>query len=292
MRILEAALTDSERGLGGGGIEMGEGVLEQIASLADGDGRRALNLLELAVQLTEETVGVSDGGAVVDDAQPGEGAPVPGATKVIDMECLRAVLQRQQLFYDKTGEEHFNIISALHKSMRGSDPQAALYWAERMLASGEDPLYVARRMIRFATEDIGNADPQALSVALAAREAFALLGSPEGNLALLQCVAYLATAPKSNAIYVAEASLKAEIEATGSLPVPFHIRNAPTAFMKGLGYGSGYQYDHDSENRFAGQEHLPDGVKQRVFYDPPEIGFEREIRKRMEWWEKRRKGGE
>ena len=139
---------------------------------------------------------------------------------------------------------------------------------------------------------IGNADPQALTVALAAREAFALLGSPEGDLALLQCVAYLSTAPKSNAIYTAEGRLKAEIEATGSLPVPMHIRNAPTAFMKGLGYGDGYRYDHDSADRFAGQQHLPDGVRTRLFYDPPDIGFEREIRKRMDWWEKRRTGGQ
>jgi putative ATPase len=199
------------------------------------------------------------------------------------------VLQRQQRIYDKTGEEHYNLISALHKAMRGSEPQAAAYWTQRMISSGEDPLYLARRMIRFASEDIGNADPQALMVALAAREAYSVLGSPEGDLALLQCAIYLATAPKSNAVYAAEQRLKAEIERTGSLPVPPHIRNAPTQFMKSIGYGAGYQYDHDADDGIAGQDYLPEGLETKVFYEPRSTGFEREIARRIAWWEERRR---
>jgi putative ATPase len=268
VRILHAAVADKKRGMGGRNTAAADDVLGEIGRLSDGDARRALNLLELAVEVTP----------------PGE----DGSTS-LTAESLRQVLQRQHLIYDKSGEEHYNLISAFHKSMRGSDAQAAAYWAGRMLASGEDPLYLARRMIRFASEDIGNADPQALSVALTAREAFTVLGSPEGELALIQCAIYLATAPKSNAAYIAEGRIRQEIEQTGSQPVPFHIRNAPTAFMKNIGYGSGYQYDHDVEGRIAAQEYLPEGVRRRVFYEPGEFGFEREIAKRMEWWEKRRK---
>ena len=268
MRIMRAALADERRGLGALRVEAPDDVLHRIAKLSDGDARRALNLLGLAVQTTD---------------------PDDDGTLVLSQEVLGQVLQRQHLVYHKSGEEHFNLISAFHKSMRSSDAQAAVYWAMRMLASGEDPLYVARRMIRFASEDVGNADPQALAIALAARESFTILGSPEGELALLQCAVYLATAPKSNALYAAEGKLRDEIRKSGSLPVPMHIRNAPTKLMKDLGYGKGYQYDHDHEGGFAGQDCLPDGLSGREFYKPVEVGFEREIARRMEWWEKQRK---
>ncbi|MCX7624827.1 MAG: replication-associated recombination protein A [Candidatus Sumerlaeaceae bacterium] len=266
--IMERALTDAERGLGKLTIHAPPELLRRIAELSDGDARRALNLLELCVEIAPAD---SEG------------------RKHLTPEILAQALRRKHLFYDKEGEEHYNLISALHKAMRGSDPQAALYWAQRMLSSGEDPLYLARRMIRFASEDVGNADPQALGVALAAREAYTILGSPEGELALLQCVVYLATAPKSNALYVAEARLKEEIERTGALPVPLHLRNAPTRLMRQLGYGAEYVYDHETPNHFAGQEFLPAGLQNRIFYQPGPFGFEREIAKRMAWWEKKRK---
>lgn len=265
--ILETTLADSDRGLGAQQISAEEGVLEKIAELSDGDARRALNLLEFAGEIT---------------------APADDGTRILTSQTLQQVLQRQHLLYDKTGEEHYNIISAVHKSLRGSDVQGAVYWAQRMLSSGEDPLYLARRLIRFASEDIGNADPQALAISLAAREAFSVLGSPEGELAIIQCVVYLATAPKSNAAYVAQGRAQQEIESSGSLPVPMHIRNAPTGLMKGLGYGKGYKYDHDFEGAFSGQEFLPKGVKTREFYTPGAFGFEKEIAKRMEWWAKQR----
>jgi putative ATPase len=268
LTILRRALEDEEHGLGAAHATVGQDVLEQMARLSDGDARRALNLLELAVQIAPRG--------------PGEDGPN------VDAEALRLVLQRQHLIYDKTGEEHYNTISALHKALRSSDVQASVYWTGRMLASGEDPLYLARRMIRFASEDIGNADPQALPLALAAREAYHVLGTPEGELALFQLAAYLATAPKSNASYVAEKKVRKEIESTGSLPVPLHIRNAPTSLMKQIGYGSGYQYDHQHEGGFSGQDCLPRGAAERTFYQPAPYGFEREIQKRMEWWDKRR----
>jgi len=265
--LLTKALADKDRGLGNRSYRIDDDVLVRISQLVDGDARRALNLLELTSQLSYKS----------------------GDTHVIDATVLSSVLQRQQLIYDKTGEEHYNIISALHKSMRSSDVQAALYWCSRMLQAGDDPLYVARRLIRFASEDIGNSDPQALTIALAARQTYDVLGSPEGELAILQCVAYLATAPKSNSIYMAQAAIAKEIAATGSLPVPLHIRNAPTKLMAEIGYGKGYQYDHDSPYHFSGQECLPDGIGRRVFYRPNDIGFEREIKKRMDWWDHLRK---
>ncbi len=176
----------------------------------------------------------------------------------------------------------------MHKSMRASDVQASVYWTGRMLQSGEEPLYVLRRMIRFASEDIGNADPQALAIALAAHEAYRILGTPEGELAIFQLAAYLASAPKSNASYVAQKKVKKEIATTGSLPVPLHIRNAPTKLMKEIGYGKGYQYDHDAEGGFSGQDCLPERAAEREFYTPGPHGFEREIQKRMDWWDKKR----
>lgn len=267
--ILERAISDKELGLGDTEVAVSKDILKEMATLSDGDARRALNLLELAAQL-----------AVV--------SPHSG-DKLIDSETLKLVLRREHLVYDKTGDEHFNSISALHKSLRASDVQAAVYWTTRMLSSGEDPFYVIRRMVRFASEDVGNADPNALPLAMAALESFRFLGPPEGHLAIIQLASYLATAPKSNAVYMAEKLARQEIATTGSLPVPMHIRNAPTKLMKEIGYGAGYQYDHDAEDGFAGQNCLPDDVINSRFYQPKEIGFERDIKKRMEWWDSKRK---
>lgn len=263
--ILSNALKDDQRGLGAFGISCDEEALAMIVQLSDGDARRALNLLEFSAGV------VKDG------------------DKIITADVVKELAQRTHLMYDKEGEEHYNIISALHKSMRGSDPDAALYWLGRMLASGEDPLYVARRMIRFASEDIGNADPQALQIAIAAREAYDKLGSPEGELALAQAVIYLSTAPKSNSIYMAYENVMKTIEETGSLPVPLVIRNAPTRLMKNLGYGKDYSYDHDSEEHYLPQDYLPEELLGTKFYEPGNFGFEKEIQKRLDWWEKLKK---
>ncbi len=197
-------------------------------------------------------------------------------------------MQRRMPLYDKSREEHYNIISALHKSIRGSDPDAALYWLARMLAGGEQPLYIARRLVRAAVEDIGLADPEAVHQALAAKDVFDFLGSPEGELALAQCVLYLASAPKSNAVYVALGAAKRAAQEHGSLMPPAHILNAPTKLMKNLGYGAGYQYDHDAEEGFSGQNYFPDDMARQQFYTPKETGFEREIAKRLEYWSKLR----
>src|SRR6185312_8568958 len=201
---------------------------------------------------------------------------------------LMAAVQRRMPLYDKSREEHFNIISALHKSIRGSDPDAALYWLARMLAGGEQPLYIARRLVRAAVEDIGLADPEAVHQALAAKDVFDFLGSPEGEIALAQCVLYLASAPKSNAVYAALGAAKRAAQEHGSLMPPAHILNAPTKLMKNLGYGKGYQYDHDTEGGFAGQNYFPDAMARQQFYTPKETGFEREIAKRLEYWSKLR----
>ncbi|MCX7013624.1 MAG: replication-associated recombination protein A [Candidatus Sumerlaeota bacterium] len=269
--IVRRAWEDPKRGVGAAGVEMSDEFLNATSYLADGDARRALNLLELAVSLAKKAEGPS---------------------KRLDAALLADVIQRTHLVYDKEGEEHYNLISALHKSLRKSDPDAAIYWLLRMLRSGEDPLYVARRMIRFASEDIGLADPQALVQALAARDAYERLGAPEGELALLQAAVYLATAPKSNSLYRAEGDAKQEIEASGSLPVPLVIRNAPTGLMKALGYGKGYQYDHEAEDHYAPQKCLPEGLKGAGhFYVPGPFGFEKEIQKRLDWWRAKREEG-
>jgi putative ATPase len=206
----------------------------------------------------------------------------------LDTAALVAAVQRRAPLYDKAQEGHYNLISALHKSLRGSDTDAALYWLARMLAGGEDPLYVARRMVRFAVEDIGLADPDALHQALAAWDTYERLGSPEGELALAQCVIYLGTAPKSNAGYTAFGSAMRAAKETGSLMPPKHILNAPTRLMKQLGYGKGYAYDHDTAEGFSGQNYFPDEMERRRFYEPVERGFEREIRKRLEYWDRLR----
>jgi len=264
-QILSHALTDQKRGLGSLDLTIGQDALSLIISLSDGDARRALNLLEFCA----DAVGEKE--------------------KQITTEIVKELAQKRHLIYDKQGEEHYNQISAFHKSLRGSDPDAALYWLGRMLVSGEDPLYVARRMIRFATEDIGNADPQALSLTIAARHAYETLGSPEGELALAQAAVYLATAPKSNSVYMAYENVRQVIQDTGSLPVPMIIRNAPTRLMEDLGYGEGYTYDHEAPEHFMPKDYLPEELKGKKFYVPGPFGFEREIRKRLEWWEKLRK---
>ncbi len=263
--LLERALADPERGLGAGFAAAAD-VLELIARSADGDARRALNTLARAAAA----------------APPGPA----GGPAVITAEAVRQALARRHLRYDRAGEEHYNLISALHKSLRDSDPHAGLYWLARMLAAGEDPLYVARRLVRFASEDVGNADPQALPLAVAAFQAYHQLGSPEGELALAQCAVYLATAPKSNAVYVGLGRAAAEVEASGSLPPPLVIRNAPTGLMKELGYGKGYRYAHDEEGGIADQQHLPDELVGRRFYEPTASGHEAEIARRMKEWER------
>ena len=265
--ILTRALTDEERGLGKYQAVIEPEVIKGIGQLANGDARAALNTLEMLVLTTP---------------------PDKEGMRQIKKEHLKEVLQRKAYLYDKSGEEHYNLISALHKSLRGSDPDAALYWLGRMLEAGEDPLYVARRMIRFASEDVGMADPQALQVAVAAMEAFHFIGLPEGNLALAQAAIYLATAPKSNALYAAYQQVQRDIREVENLPVPLHIRNAPTILMKDLGYGKDYKYPHDYPDHYVEEEYLPENLRGRTYYHPTELGFEKEIKTRLEHWRGRK----
>ncbi|MFO7666971.1 MAG: replication-associated recombination protein A [Desulfobacterales bacterium] len=268
-RIIEAALKDKERGLGNLNIELSGEVLSHLVRISDGDGRMALNSLEAAAGIAAGNKKEADGKAII-----------------ITLEDLEKALQKKALLYDKSGEEHYNLISALHKSMRGSDPDAALYWLARMLAAGEDPLYIARRMVRFASEDVGNADPYALSVAMDAMEAFKFIGQPEGELALAQAAVYLATAPKSNSIYTAYGRVRAAVRNEGALPVPFHIRNAPTNLMKELGYGKDYKYAHDYKEEYVYQEYLPEKLEGHLFYFPSERGYEKAVKERLDKWRK------
>jgi putative ATPase len=260
--ILRRALDDRERGLGALATDVPDEALQHIARLANGDARSALNVLELAVQL----------------------APLTAGRRRVTEAAVRDAAQRRTLLYDKSGEEHYNLISALHKSLRDSDPDASLYWMTRMLDSGEDPLYVARRLVRFASEDVGNADPQALALTLAAKDAYDFLGSPEGELALAQATLYLALAPKSNAAYVAFNEAKADVQERPAEPVPLHIRNAPTGLMRDLGYGAGYQYAHDVPDARVTQEHLPEALRGRHYYRPVDRGQEAELARRLADW--------
>jgi putative ATPase len=266
--IIELALNDESRGLGGRNLQLAPEARDFIIRIADGDGRVALNNLEVAASL------------VLSKQKP-ESSTTGGNITLKDLETA---IQKKALVYDKAGEEHYNIISALHKSLRGSDPDAALYWLARMLAAGEDPFYIARRMVRFASEDIGNADPDALGITLSAMQAYKFLGHPEGELALAQAAVYLATAPKSNSIYSAYGKVSAVIKKTGSLPVPFHIRNAPTRLMKDLGYGKDYKYAHNYRGAVVAQEYLPDKLKGQHFYLPTSRGFEKIIKERLDKW--------
>ena len=271
--ILNRGLMDKERGLGKYPTVIEPDVIKRICQMANGDARIGLNTLEMIV-LTSP--------------------PDPKGIRHIKKKALEEVLQRKSFLYDKSGEEHYNIISALHKSLRGSDPDAALYWLGRMLEAGEDPLYIARRMIRFASEDIGNADPQALQVAVSAMQAFHFIGLPEGDLSLAQAAVYLATAPKSNAIYTAYQEVRKDIRELENMPVPLHIRNPVTSLMKDIGYGKDYKYPHDYSDHFVEEEYLPENIRGKVYYHPTEQGFEREIKKRLEYWrrKKREKGGQ
>ena len=258
--LLRRAMEDRERGLGEMNLLAQDEVLRTIASYTSGDARSAYNVLEVAAGLAHKN---AQGKREISDA------------------IVRDALQKRILLYDKAGEEHYNLISALHKSVRNSDPDAALYWLGRMLEAGEDPLYVARRVVRMAVEDIGLADPNALALCMAARDAVDFIGMPEGNLALAQAVVYLSVAPKSNALYTAYGSVQQDVESTAAEPVPLHLRNAPTRLMKGLGYGHGYQYAHDLESKVADMQCLPDNLRDRIYYHPTSEGIEKRIRERL-----------
>jgi putative ATPase len=267
VELLRRALADEDRGLGDQHIVAETSTLEKIAAYASGDARSAYNVLEIAATLAKDA----------------------GDDRITDA-IVESALQKRILRYDKAGEEHYNLISALHKSVRNSDPDAALYWLARMLEAGEDPLYIARRVVRMAVEDIGLADPNALSIAMAAKEAVDFIGLPEGNLALAEAVVYLSLAPKSNALYTAYGRVRDDVEHTAADPVPLHLRNAPTKLMKDIGYGKGYQYAHDTEEKVADMECLPEKLRGRRYYHPTDQGVEKRIQERMEQIRKIKKG--
>ena len=269
--ILKRAATDRENGLGDMEIEFTEDALAHIAGISDGDVRIALANLETAAFYSHA-------------AESPSGMP-------IGIDEVERSIHKKAMRYDKSGDQHYNLISAFHKSLRGSDPDAALYWLTRMISAGEDPFYIIRRMVRFATEDIGNADPGALTIALNAMESFRFLGHPEGDDALAQAALYLATAPKSNSVYMAAKRVKKRIDETGYLPVPLHVRNAPTRLMKDLGYGRGYQYAHDHKDAYVPQDYLPDALKNERFYFPTNRGYERTVKQRLEGWLELKKAG-
>jgi putative ATPase len=265
--LLGRALSDEERGLGAAKLQASDEVLKKIAAYSSGDARSAYNVLEVAASLAQNQANKNLTDAIIQDA-----------------------LQKRVLLYDKAGEEHYNLISALHKSVRNSDPDAALYWLGRMLEAGEDPLYVARRVVRMAVEDIGLADANALALCMAARDAVDFIGMPEGDLALAQAVVYLSLAPKSNALYTAYAEVQSDVERTAAEPVPLHLRNAPTGLMKNLGYGRNYRYAHDYDNKVAEMQCLPDNLRDRLYYHPTGEGAEKFIRERLAELKKRRTG--
>ncbi|MDA0746060.1 MAG: replication-associated recombination protein A [bacterium] len=262
--VLQEAVADEERGLAP--LDVDGDALDLIARAAEGDARRALNVLEMAVAAA-------------------------GGGRKLTADLVRGSLGNRALLYDKRGEEHYNVISAFHKSLRGSDPQASLYWLARMMEAGEHPHYILRRMVRFASEDIGNADPRALSISLAARESYDFLGSPEGDLAIAQATVHLATAPKSNAVYAAYGEVLKDVREQPNLPVPLHIRNAPTGLMKGLGYGKGYKYAHDDPEGYVAQDYLPENLVGRAYYRPTDRGYEKHVGELMSWWASLRAAG-
>jgi putative ATPase len=301
--LLRRALEDKERGLGALELTADDDALELIASYSSGDCRNAYNTLEVAAQLAQDpaaqnpdsrvgTVSRDESGTVSghDFSRAASAAKIDGAlapadprkARHIDRALAAEAVQQRVLMYDKSGEEHFNLISALHKSVRNSDPDAALYWLARMFAGGEDPLYLARRIVRMAVEDIGLAAPEALNLCLSAKEAIDFLGSPEGDLALAEAVVYLCLAPKSNSVYTAYGAVQQEIEQTRQEPVPLHLRNAPTKLMKELDYGKGYRYAHDEEGRVADMDCLPDSLRGRSYYKPTQEGREKLLAQRME----------
>jgi putative ATPase len=291
VELLRRALADEARGLGAMKLSASDDALKKIASYTSGDARSAYNVLEVAASLAQSPVLAAKSPLLAKDAR--NGAPAVGGSSSAEItdSIVHDALQKRILLYDKTGEEHYNLISALHKSVRNSDPDAALYWLGRMLEAGEDPLYVARRVVRMAVEDIGLADPNALALCMAARDAVAFIGMPEGNLALAQAVVYLSVAPKSNALYTAYGEVRQDVEQTAADPVPLHLRNAPTSLMKGLGYGQGYQYAHDVDGKVANMQCLPDNLRGRVYYHPTGEGIEKRIRERMEEIKKLRSPG-
>jgi putative ATPase len=263
--LLQRALMDTERGLGSLHLEATDDALKKIAAYSSGDARSACNVLEVAASLAQTAAQFA-----------------PGSPRTITDAIVQEAVQKRILLYDKSGEEHYNLISALHKSVRNSDPDAALYWLARMLEAGEDPLYIARRVVRMAVEDIGLAEPGALALCMAARDAVDFIGMPEGNLALAQAVVYLSVAPKSNALYTAYGAVQEDVEHTAAEPVPLHLRNAPTGLMKDLGYGRDYQYAHDVEGKVADMQSLPDSLRGRKYYQPTSEGVEKRIRERLE----------
>jgi putative ATPase len=285
--LLRRALEDTERGLGAMNLSASDDIFRQIAAYSSGDARSAYNVLEVGAALALDKTrasGKESPNAQLPESAGKAGAPaqVLSSAHEITTDIVQDALQKRVLLYDKAGEEHYNLISALHKSVRNSDPDASLYWLARMLEAGEDPLYVARRIVRMAVEDIGLADPNALAVCMAARDAVDFLGMPEGNLALAQAAVYLAVAPKSNALYTAYSDVQRDVERTAAEPVPLHLRNAPTSLMKNLGYGKDYQYAHDLENKVADMQCLPDNLKDRHYYHPTNEGIENRIRQRLE----------
>ena len=265
--IVLRALKDRERGLGDLGVELVADALAYLITMSNSDARVALNALETAALTTP---------------------PDAKGKRLITLATVEDVIQHRALAYDKDGEQHYDIISALHKSMRGSDPDAALYWLARMLEAGEEPLYIARRLVRFASEDVGMADPQALVVAMSAQQAVHFIGLPEGNLALAEAVVYLATAPKSNSLYQAYSRVQAEVSKGVSEPVPLHLRNSVTPLLKGMGYGKGYKYAHDHPGHFIKQQNLPDSLQGKRYYIPSDQGYEKEVWARLKaWWQER-----
>jgi putative ATPase len=266
--IVQRAIEDEERGIGKMKVELDKDAFEFLLVMSNGDARVALNALELAASTT---------------------APSEDGKRHIKLSAIEDAIQHRALLYDRAGEEHYNIISALHKSLRGSDPDAALYWLGRMLEAGEDPLYIVRRLIRFASEDIGMADPQALVIATSAQQAVHFVGMPEGNLALAQAVVYLATAPKSNALYTAYSNVQQDVEKTRNDPVPLHLRNPVTRLMRDVGYGKGYKYAHNFPGHFVEQHNLPDSLQGKKYYEPSDQGFEKEIEGRLKKWHGRGK---
>src|ERR1700683_992638 len=291
VELLDRALADTERGIGSFSLYSSRDALRKIAAYSSGDARSAYNVLEVAAALSEQKKSEQQKSEQQQSRRQESGekpsaeaslAGRPTTRTRITEATIQEALQKRVLLYDKSGEEHYNIISALHKSVRNSDPDAALYWLARMLEAGEDPMYIARRVVRMAVEDIGLAEPNALALCMAARDAVDFIGMPEGNLALAQAVVYLSIAPKSNALYTAYGAVQQDVEQTAAEPVPLHLRNAPTGLMKGLGYGKDYQYAHDVEGKVASMQCLPDNLRDHVYYRPTNEGIEKRIRERME----------
>ncbi len=296
--LLTRALADKDKGLGALGLRFSDEALTHIALVSDGDARIALTNLEAAafywtsghgnslypaLEGLENDTKATDENAVDNPDDPTD-KPSKEISRAIDIKDVEVAIQKKALRYDKSGDQHFNLISAFHKSLRGSDPDASLYWLARMLEAGEDPFYILRRMIRFATEDVGMADPGALTMAVNAMESFRFLGHPEGEDALVQAAIYLATAPKSNAVYTAYKQVKKRIQQTGYLPVPLHIRNASTGLMKAMDYGKGYKYAHDYKGGYVAQDYLPEEMEHERFYHPTDRGYERTVKQRIEAW--------